>query len=65
MGRLAGLNSNAVTSIKSLIQAGLQEQNNMDMVTMREGYLQAEIVASGVPRRRIARMAKGGRKSKL
>lgn len=65
MGRLAGLDSNAVTSIKSLIQAGLQEQNNMDMVTMREGYLQAGIVASGVPRRRIARMAKGGRKAKL
>lgn len=38
LSELEGLDPTAVLTIKSLIQAGLNEKNNMDAVNLREGY---------------------------
>ena len=38
LSELDGLDPTAVLTIRSLIQAGLNEKNNMDAVNLREGY---------------------------
>ena len=38
LSELEGLDPTAILSIRSLIQAGLNEKNNMDAVNLREGY---------------------------
>ena len=62
---LDSLDRNSVLKIKQLIKAGLQDQNDMDAVNMRESYAQAERIASGVPRERFAQIARKELKHKL
>ncbi|KAJ2916002.1 hypothetical protein MD484_g4366, partial [Candolleomyces efflorescens] len=65
LSELEGLDPTAVLSIRSLIQAGLNEKNNMDAVNLREGYAQAALFASGVPQERFRKIGAKEIKHKL
>ncbi|TFK29895.1 ClpP/crotonase [Coprinopsis marcescibilis] len=54
---LDGLDPTALLKMKSLIQVGLNDKNNMDAVNLREGYAQAARLASGIPARQFRRIA--------
>ncbi|KAH6918628.1 ClpP/crotonase-like domain-containing protein [Coprinopsis sp. MPI-PUGE-AT-0042] len=62
---LEGLDPTAILKMKSLIQAGLNEKNNMDAVNLRESYAQAARFASGIPVTQFARIAMKEIKHKL
>lgn len=62
---LNGLDPTAILAMKSLIQAGLNEKNNMDGVNLRESYAQAARFASGIPATQFARIAMKEIKHKL
>ncbi|KAF6765163.1 ClpP/crotonase-like domain-containing protein [Ephemerocybe angulata] len=62
---LEGLDPASILTVKSLIQAGLNEKNNMDGVNLRESYAQAARFASGVPAQQFARIARKEIKHKL
>ncbi|KAJ3545360.1 hypothetical protein NMY22_g2476 [Coprinellus aureogranulatus] len=55
---LAGLDLTSVLSVKSLVNVGLDEKNNMDAACLREAYAQANRFASGVPGRQFHKIAK-------
>ncbi|KAI0831199.1 ClpP/crotonase [Trametes gibbosa] len=62
---LDGLDPTALLTVKKLLKAGLNEQNNFDAVNLRESYAQAERLASGIPGERFSKIAKREMKHKL
>jgi peroxisomal 3,2-trans-enoyl-CoA isomerase len=55
----------AVLKTKQLLRLGLKERNDMDSTLLREGYAQAERVASGVPLERFTKIAQKEIRHKL
>lgn len=62
---LDGLVAEAVLKTKQLLLLGLKERNNMDSALLREGYAQAERLASGVPTERFTKIAQKEIRHKL
>ncbi|EAU88581.1 hypothetical protein CC1G_04287 [Coprinopsis cinerea okayama7 len=65
LNELEGLDPSAVLTMKALIQAGLNEKNNMDGVNLRESYAQAARFATGIPAKQFGRIARKEIKHKL
>ena len=62
---LDGLVAEAVLKTRELLRYGLKERNDMDSALLREGYAQAERLASGVPLERFTRIARREIRHKL
>lgn len=62
---LDGLVAEAVLKTKQLLRFGLKERNDMDSVLLREGYAQAERMATGVPLDRFTKIARKEIRHKL
>ncbi|KAF9792343.1 ClpP/crotonase [Thelephora terrestris] len=62
---LDGLVADAVLKTRQLLRYGLNERNNMDSALLREGYVQAERLVSGVPSERFNKIARKEIRHKL
>lgn len=62
---LDGLVAEAVLKTKQLLRFGLKDRNDMDSALLREGYAQAERLASGVPSERFTKIARKEIRHKL
>lgn len=62
---LDGLVAEAVLKTKQLLRLGLNNRNDMDSTLLREGYAQAERMASGVPSERFIKIARKEIRHKL
>ncbi|TEB35890.1 ClpP/crotonase [Coprinellus micaceus] len=62
---LEGLDPSSLLTVKSLINAGLDEKNSMDGACLREAYAQAGRFASGTPAQQFQRIATKEIKHKL
>jgi len=65
MRELTGLDPAALSAVKKLIRAGLNEKNNPDAVNLRESYAQAARFASRVPLEKFGQIARREIKHKL
>jgi Delta3-Delta2-enoyl-CoA isomerase len=65
LSELDSLDHSAVLGVKKLIKQGINEQNNLDGVNLRESLAQAERIASGVPAKRFGMIARKEIKHKL